>query len=134
MKEIRKYTLTTEKDYQVPNTGLLFSFVSSKPFNLFINDLFIFSSKQQDDKHYININEIRRHLEDIIPETQEDYKRIKISDNIFASQIKILEYYKDVSNQELFDSVVNNEIIIKLKPTGDEEQLDIEETYWNRKK
>lgn len=147
----RKYTLTNEKNFKIPSIGLIQSFKItnfkelSEKYNSEIVPVLTIGNFEispqslytHEDKSIISIKDLRNYIRNIdLPETDIDNKLINFEHYLFSQQLKCTEHYYTIKNSDLndciFTSGLNLYIELKNENKTIEEEIYIEETYWEK--
>ncbi len=126
----RKYKIKKDQDYVVPSKGLILSW---KILNckfvpiLYINDKIIKYPRK--DKNIISLKELR----DYIRETYDSPFLESLENVFYINQLYGIEFYKTLSNKDLFNSIFTRDIKIQLHfGKNGPEEVEVEEEYWDR--
>lgn len=156
----RNYTLSLNNNYKIPSIGLIQSFkvvnyheikdkYKDKQLLLFItvgNFGIVPYTMYPTSEDTICINTLRNYIRNIdFPETDLDNKLINFEHYLFSQQLKCTEHYYTINNNDLqnaiFTSGINLYIDIKYVNKDEnereqlitiEDELTIEETYWDK--
>lgn len=133
----RVLTLKRSQNYTVNSKGLIVQWkvndgCKSVPF-LCINDVMVKAPRK--DPYTISIPETRKYIRDIdIPQTPNETLLDNFENLFFTHQLSATEYYSELSNSELFDSIFTRDLRVRLHfGNNAPDEIRVEETYWDRK-
>jgi len=130
----RNYTINFNKQYKIPSIGLIQSFkiINYEEIINSINDLNknivpiltvgnyeIIPSElyEHTDKSIISIKELRNHIRNIDFIDSNENKLFNFEHYLFSQQLKSIEFYHSVSNNDLYDCIFTSglNVYIELK-------------------
>jgi hypothetical protein len=147
-EEIKKKYNENDENQKDKNNEKINKIVPSLTIGNFSIIPYILYSSNQDNQDTINIKDLRNYIRNIdYPETDFDNKLINFEHFLFSQQLKSTEHYYTIKNSDLqntiFTSGVNVYIDLKIINENNEidesceniflnEELQIEETFWDK--
>lgn len=135
----RRYKVKKSQGYGVPSKGLIRSWRMVDPDCKFIPVLYINNRKiraPRSDRNLISIPELRNYIRDMdCPVEDYEFELDSFEQLFYHYQLFGIEFYKTLSNKDMFDSLFTRDIKqlqISFGENGPEE-VEIEEEFWDRK-
>lgn len=134
----RRFKVKKSQDYTIPSKGMIVSWrVVDDVYNVIpilrVNDTTVKVPRK--DSFTISIPEIRNYIRSDESIDSPYRSELDSLENIFYNyQLYGTEYYKSLSNKELFDSLFTRDIKLQLYfGVNGPSEVEIEEEYWDRK-
>ena len=148
----RNYTVSKNNNFKIPSIGLIQSFkiinfneINEKYKNnlkikITIGNFSITPSNlfKVENENVLSIKEIRNYIRNIdFPENDYENQLINFEHFLFSQQLKSTEHYYTIKNNDLQNSIFTSGINVYIEIIEEnnniiEEELQIEETFWDK--